>query len=72
MPSMTITLTSDQWERLKPAIQRHRNEAEFPGETDIDLARRWILNNAKGEVWSYELTHQGSDNAVPDFEMGVE
>jgi len=72
MPRITITITADQWARLQPAIQKHRDEEAFPDETDVALARRWILNHAKGEVWSHELRTKGSDNAVPDFEMGVE
>ena len=72
MPSITITITADQWERLQPAIQKHREEQEFPDETDMALARRWILNHAKSEVWTHELRTTGSDNAVPDFTMGVD
>lgn len=72
MPSMTITITPEKWTRLAAALQQFRDEEEHPGETNEDLARRWFKMQAHGLVWSHERDHQGSDNAVPDFEMEIE
>ena len=72
MPSMTVTITTEQWARLSAALQRYRNGEEHPGETDLQLARRWLKTRAHSEVWSHEREKQGTDNAVPDFDMEVE
>ena len=71
MPSYTITMTETQWARFAPAIQKYRDEEEHPDETDGALGKRWLRMQMFGEVWSHERDHQGSDNAVHDFEMEV-
>jgi len=72
MPSMTLTISADKWTRLSAALQQFRDEEHYPGETDAELAKRWLRMVGHDLVWSYERDHQGSDNAVGDWDMDVE
>lgn len=71
MPTTTITLSPERWERLCAALQQFRDPEEYPDETDVQLARRWFRLVAQDVVWAFERDQQGV-SAVPDFDMVVE
>jgi len=73
MPSKTITVSTEKWERVKAAFSRsiptdpETNEPEYTeAEYPFVVLKRYVAR----KVRSYELELQGKDNA-PDFDEDI-